>query len=348
MVKHGLPGELGESGWFGRLNAFEQQETRRQVEFKRRHWPDLPDGVWSKRPDYTYPHILPDGHLEKNLYPPYAKAILDYCHENSIAIHSEALNLRSSQACCFNLLFPLRTNLPLATMALRPLLPDGATVTTIEFEYTGPDDTTEWLGEPAGGQRGQNRTSIDAAVWWRTSLQSGLTLVEWKYTERAFGACGGYASQGNKQPQWCEQLDIGQQDPRRQCYLTQGRHRRRYWDHLSDAGIDLGVLSKVTGCPFRGPFYQLMRQFLLAAHLRRQGDLDTVEVATIGFCGNASLTKPPDELRGLGQTTFDAWNACLNSVPPLQHMNAEMIAERLRGNGADAGWVAYLLERYGV
>lgn len=42
----------------------------------------------------------------------------------------------------------------------------------IEFEYTGkdeypgPEGFVTWLSEPPGGKRGQNRNSIDAAVFW--------------------------------------------------------------------------------------------------------------------------------------------------------------------------------------
>jgi len=40
QVLHCLPGEDSlDDSWFERLNAFEQQETKRQVAFKRRQWP---------------------------------------------------------------------------------------------------------------------------------------------------------------------------------------------------------------------------------------------------------------------------------------------------------------------
>jgi len=37
MKRHCLPGEGENSAWFHRLNGFEQQETLRQVAFKRKH-----------------------------------------------------------------------------------------------------------------------------------------------------------------------------------------------------------------------------------------------------------------------------------------------------------------------
>jgi hypothetical protein len=80
--------------------------------------------------------------------------------------------------------------------------------------------TTEWLGEPPGGKRGQNRTSADAAIWWGdTEGCSRLTLVGWKYTERQFGTCGGFTSRGNDQKATCTQWRREDLDARRDCYL---------------------------------------------------------------------------------------------------------------------------------
>lgn len=351
MTRNTLPNEGGEYGWFDRLNAFEQQETRRQVDFKRKRWPDLPDGAWSKRPDRTYPHILPDGELGKTFYPPIAEAVLDYCRSGKIAVHTEALNLRSSQVCCFNVAFPLRQDLELARIALADALPDVEDVTAIEFEYTGPAEATAWLGEPAGGQRGQNRTSIDLAVWWRSGPGRFVTLCEWKYTERAYGACGGYASRGNQNKDRCRQLDVTRDDPAASCYLTHGRNTRRYWEHLEKAGIGLAAMSGLQGCPFMGPFYQLLRQFLLAAYLRHHdGDLDEVFVASLSFRGNTSLRAIPTGQPGPAPTVEDAWNACLDGVPPLRHVDVETIAARARtaGLSVQQGWLDYLAQRYGL
>jgi hypothetical protein len=129
-------------------------------------------------------------------------------------------------------LFPLRLDLELARAALEPALPGVREVSEIEFEYTGPDGdgdgATVWLGEPAGGQRGQNRTSIDAAVWWTDGDRRLLTFIEWKYTERNYGTCGGYASRGNKQKHLCENLDVLGGALSSACYLAHGRNTRRY------------------------------------------------------------------------------------------------------------------------
>ncbi len=350
MRKHGLPGEAGDSTWFERLNEFERQETKRQVEFKRRHWPELPDGVWSKQPTYSYPHILPDGHLDKVFYPPIADSVISYCCDHDIAIHSEALNLRSSQVACFNVMFPLRLNLDLAQKALKPLLPGVKSVNHIEFEYTGDEKATAWLGEPAGGKRGQHRTSIDVAVWWEDSEKSTLTLVEWKYTERGYGTCGGFESTGNKNRQRCLELDIMSPWVAEECYLTQGKNTRLYWRRMQEAGIDLASLTGVDGCSFRGPFYQLLRQYLLAAFLRQAEMVDEVNVALVAFRGNHSLHQVPPYLKRFGDTVISAWNSRLIGVPALRHTEVEDIADAMKTDGSDAVHllVDYLNDRYGL
>lgn len=194
-IHHVLPGEKnGDISWFFRQNQFEQQEVLRQVAFKNKYWSDLGNGKFAKRPQHTYPHILPDGHIEKTFYKPINREILKYLEEEDIALHTEALNLKSSQAACFNFLFPFRLNLPLATRVLKPLLPGMDEVTGVEFEYTGPIEATKWLGEPLGGKRGQNRTSIDAAIFWKDEKQQRhASLIEWKYTEHNFGVCRAFS-----------------------------------------------------------------------------------------------------------------------------------------------------------
>ena len=74
IERHALPGEeSGDTAWFQRQNPFGQREALRPVAFKRCRWPHLPDGAASKRPTYTYPHILPAGHERLAFYEPLAR-----------------------------------------------------------------------------------------------------------------------------------------------------------------------------------------------------------------------------------------------------------------------------------
>ncbi|MBL7066012.1 MAG: hypothetical protein ISS49_17685 [Anaerolineae bacterium] len=360
IKRHVLPGEEGgDTAWFYRQNSFEQQEIFRQVAFKRRRWPQLGDGSASKRPAYTYPHILPTDHKRLTFHEPLADAILSYLIEEDIALHSEVLNLKSSQAACLNFLFPLRQNLNMAKAALQrfPFLPGLREVTGIEFEYTGPPGATEWLGEPRRGKRGQNRTSIDAAIFWiGRSKRKCITLVEWKYTESNFGACSAFHSASKDDKAKCRALDVARDvDPARSCLLTTGgdRRSRRYWEHVEAAGISLSAFASVQGCPFQDPFYQLMRQFLLAAYLRQTGEADEVEVVSIGFARNTKLHIVPPQLRSLvdgeKEGIVSAWNAVLKGVPPMRHWTVEQLMARVNKiEGIDLGWRNYLRERYDV
>jgi hypothetical protein len=358
IKRHVLPGELGgDTSWFYRQNSFEQQEIFRQVVFKRRRWPHLGDGCASRRPAFTYPHILPAGHESLAFYEPLADAILSYLAKEDVALHTEALNLKSSQAACLNFLFPLQQDRDLAKSVLQPFLSGLREVARIEFEFTGPPEATQWLGEPRRGKRGQNRTSIDAAISWiGRSKRSCITLVEWKYTERGFGECSASGSALKDDKARCRSLDVAQdRNPARSCLLTTGgdRRSRRYWEHMEAGGISLSDFSGVQGCPFQGPFYQLMRQFLLAAYLRQAGEADEVEVVSIGFARNIKLHEVPLQLRTMvdreEEGIVDVWNAALKGVPPMRHWTVEQLMARVnKVEGVDLGWRNYLRERYDV
>lgn len=348
---HGLPedGSGRDARWFERLTDFQKTEARRQAEFKRGKWSYLEDGVYSKRPIYHYPHILPKGRLEKNFYPPIYRDVLQYLSDEQIELHAEALNLLSSQVCCFNFLFLLRKDLNKAASLLSVALPGLQEVLRVEFEYTGPDSATKWLGEPQGGRRGLNRTSIDVAVWWKDSdSRSRLTFIEWKYTEREFGACGGYLSKGNKERARCRQLKVQSIQPERDCYVATGkddRTSRHYWNHLAEAGIALERFGNRSGCPFVGPFYQLMRQYLLATHCRDTfTEAPDVDIVVICFRGNHDLLRVPRYLSHLGGDVVSAWNSMLTATAPLRMV----LVEDLLANAASDDWRHYIRERYNV
>ena len=354
-IHHRLPDgspDSREADWFGRLNPFEKQETERQVEFRRRHWPKLQDGVWAGSQEliHTYPHILPESHKQENLYPATRDRALAYLSANDIALHREFANLRSSQVCCLNFLFPLRTDLEAAAVALRPLLPGVVQAEEIEFEYTGPCSATHWLGEPSGGKRGQNRTSVDAAVRWHdTEGRSRLTLVEWKYTEKQFGTCGGFASDGNMQKDGCRHRAAGAELPWT-CYLAgaqNDRTKRRYWEHLGSAGIDV---SRYDGdlCPFSGPFYQLLRLQLLATHCAQEKEAEKVDVAAVHFQGNTAIEEPPREIKGFAYSVTEAWQGLLLRPNDFRVCTAESLAAGVRSSGAFPDLAGYLGQRYGV
>lgn len=358
VILHVLPGETGgDTSWFFRQNHFEQQEILRQVAFKNKYWPGLGNGKFAKRPQHTYPHILPDGNVRKAYYEPIADKVLQYLEEENIALHTEALNLKSSQVACFNFLFPIRRDPQLATRLLKPHFSGMDSVTGIEFEYTGPIEATKWLGEPLGGKRGQNRTSIDAAIFWKDeNRRRHASLIEWKYTEHNFGVCSAFSNGNKEEKAICKSLNVAEDsNPAHICLLTSGkRHRsRRYWEHMESAGISLDVFSDVPGCPFQGPFYQLMRQYLLGSYLQVHNIVDRFEVVSLDFSGNNQLYKIPGHLRPMvNEEDYDVvflWNTALPDGNKMRHITVEDLMVSADGvDGIDSEWRAYIQERYGV
>ena len=122
---------------------------------------------------------------------------------------------------------------------------------------------------------------------------------------------------------------------------------------MESAGISLPAFAGVQGCPFQGPFYQLMRQFLLAAYLLQAGGTDEAEVVSIGFARNTALHRVPPQLRplvgGRRDGIIEAWNAVLEGVPGLRHWTIEQLMAGVNKiEGVDLGWRNYLRERYDV
>jgi hypothetical protein len=362
VVCHVLDGATGgETGWLQRLNGFQQKEIRRQAHFKWHHWPELGDGEDRDRPAETFPHILPAGHERDVFYPGHADTILAYAESEGLHLRDRVLNLLESQAACINVLFHFRQNPDWAALALGPLLPGVVRLEGLHFEYTGPAATTDWLGEPADGGCGQNRTSIDVALeWLDRDGRRCLTLVEWKYTEASFGECGGFKSEANQQRERCKNLAVADVDPDVDCYLESRigpTTTRNYWERLAGSGIDLGPLAATRGCPFRGPLYQLMRQTLLAGYLRAERIADWVDLAVVSFEHNNSLLAVPRELKSWqpdgGVVTpanvLDVWNSALIGAPTLRYVSAERLTMEVdRVGGADPEWRRYLRERYGL
>ena len=340
---------VGLTDWFEKMTPFVRDHTRRQVEFKRRHWPGLADGRLVQRPNRIYPHILPDGNRDKTFIDP---SVNDYMAKNDIAYHTASLNLRSSQACCLNFLYPLRQDAQPARTVLKGWFPGLSEVRGIEFEYTGPIEATVWLGEPPGGKRGLNRTSADAAIWWTASDGAPrLTLVEWKYTEKDFGPCGGYKLGPRYQRDVCNSLDVRWVEPARDCYVSNNkdpRTSRHYWQRMKDARIHPEVFKK-EGCPFRGPLYQLLRLQLLAHWLETNTE-DTVDVAVACFKGNQDLMRSRTYLKHLDRYLPSAWRVFLAEPERFQVLYVEDLMAHCDylSNVATSPWREYLRERYGV
>lgn len=76
------------------------------------------NGVW-RRNQQSYAHILPEALSHLNILEPYRAAFWhDFMKQMRITLHPDFHHLNSSQAMCFNLFYPLLTNLPILTAVL--------------------------------------------------------------------------------------------------------------------------------------------------------------------------------------------------------------------------------------
>ncbi len=204
----------------------------------------------------------------------------------------------------------------------------------LTFEYIGPED---WFGESPGvpRTRGAHCTSVDAAFLHRA--HDGvieLVLIEWKYTE----------SYRARTP-----------DP-----VKDQVRRTRYADAVADpmGPIRSDVL------PFAllldEPFYQLVRQQLLAHALEQHGVLGAsrVRVLHISPTGNTayqrSLARPAH--RTLGSTVSEVWKKLLRAPERFQTVDSALFLDvdltsrdYVLRHSDDVGWdLSDLLAAYEV
>lgn len=218
-------------------------------------------------------------------------------------------NLLSSQVQCVNALAQMMSEPARLIRCFAPIL-GTVDVAEIEpgryltFEYIGPTDYfTEGYGRPR--VRGERCTSVDAAFVHRTHDGTrALVLLEWKYTET-------YPAK----------------TPDRAKTATRRRRYERAWrDPDGPVRADLLDFELVLD----EPFYQLVRQQLLAHELEKTHaeGADRVRVVHVSPPGNidyqASLPLP--EHRALGSSVSDAWSVLLRHPDRFLAVDSAMFA----------------------
>jgi hypothetical protein len=214
-------------------------------------------------------------------------------------------HLLSSQVQSVNALGPMVTDPARIQRSFGRML-DVAEVLTIEpgryltFEYIGPVD---YFGESPGGPRirGAHCTSVDAAFLYRTAAgRTELALVEWKYTE--------------------EYRRTRKPDPAKDA-IRWARYGEAW------AAQDCPVRSDIV--PFEDmldePFYQLMRQQLLAHRLEQERVLGVDRVRVVHVLNPAnvayqqSLTRASHRL--VGDTVDQVWTRLLRQPTRFSHLD---------------------------
>jgi hypothetical protein len=289
---------------------------------------------------YPQMDILLDGN--NNLFKSIRKEVLDYFSKNKIPfwkVGGEVGALKptghvlSSQIACINHLFFMRQRQDIATMVLKNL--DGAVKIAlplnndmehgfVSFEVIGREN---YLNE-RHHMRGANSTSIDAAML--AEMQDGtrkLFIIEWKYTEH-------YNGQSKFQDD-----DVPR---RKETYLPSLQKE--------DCPIRMPKLIKdilVEGF-FYEPFYQLMRQTLLAHEMDKAQDFGATEYQHIYVIPTANMElirNTPGKIV-VGSTLENTWANLLKAKEKYKVVDPQDFLAPANKFSDVSNIIEYLEQRY--
>jgi hypothetical protein len=276
--------------------------------------------------------LMPD-QAALNLSADIRDGAVGYFREKGITWHRHANHGLSSQVCCLNFLMPLRDKpAPLARVIGRALGITAPEMLPVEgdsyvaFEWIGERDYLNEAGKTGSRTRGANATSADAAVRFRAEGQIETALIEWKYTE-SYGAP--ISPSGN--PTRIERYkDL--------AFAPSGPIR-------NDLGLKLEDF-------FWEPFYQLLRQQMLALEMQKakEGGAQRVRVLHLSPAANIPLKKvTAPALRRFGDDAFSAFKVVLvhpeNFVSrSIEDVFGPLLADET--NPMPSGWGDYLRSRY--
>jgi len=312
-----------------RGNSFEAIERSRQTTFFQAQFP-------GKCGYKNMAFRLQPKHKALNLSPTIRDKTISYFRDKQISWHTHANHALSSQVCCLNFLMPLAEdpetlstvvgdalNIPPPTMLMVENGSDGRPL-FVGFEWNGRDDYLNEATAKGGRTRGANSTSTDAVVRFRQDGHDETVLIEWKYTE-SYG----------------------------QPITASGNPTRlkRYHDLVfaPDGPVrnDLGIKLEEF---FYEPFYQLLRQQMLAFQMQKakEDGSDRVRVLHIAPAANLALRKVTSPaLSRFGDDAFTVFRSLLVLPEAFISRSTEglfgLLVMSLK-DGVD--WAAYLAQRY--
>lgn len=307
------------------------------------------------------PHLLAIGSEEENLYPGIrgAGGAVAFFRRRSIRwwkssksgndsrTDGPTRNMASSQVACVNFLLPL-AGIPGALLEALLAIDNDVTsiidiahegnVSPVEFEWVGLGSSLEGVGT-----RGANATSVDAFMVAETA--AGLRrayLLEWKYVEQYLAANPDFKGRGKSG------------DTRRRRY--EGRFRAGFSSFTPQDAQELdGFLYE--------PFYQIMRQRLLADRMvhQREFGIDEAKVVVVvpeenrayrTVTDGSRTTSPPLSHRFPHLETVEAIMQAMLKEPWAQF---RMVAPSILLESVNRvlppdtrAWAGYWRERYGV
>jgi hypothetical protein len=256
-----------------------------------------------------------------------------------MSMTSTAYHALSSQVCCFNFLMTLAEKpvslgevvaaaLGIAPPEMLPVEkgPDGQPW-FVGFEWNGERDYLNEAGRGDLRPRGANSTSADAVLRFRHQGRIEALLIEWKYTE----------SYGPPIPPSGNPTRIARYA--KLAFAPDGPIR-------ADPGLALQHF-------FWEPFYQLLRQQMLAFQMQRhqEGGAERVRVLHVAPAANTRLrkvTSAPLRERRHGDDAFAVFRSFLVNPDDFVSRSTEaLFGTLLAGARADDEWRSYLVDRYG-
>ena len=323
------------------MGRFLEREKIRQAEFKASspYFSSAAryDGVYRNK---SRPFCLPAEEAEQNLFPETRKPALDHFAAHEIKWHDgqngkPSNHLCDSQVCCVNFLFPFADKPDLLAEILRPIFPELDRMLPVEngqyvsFEWIGKHN---YLGERISRNgkrtRGANFTSTDSIVMFeRKDRKRQVVLIEWKYTES-------YGSTSLKT-------------------AKSGTDRTEIYNHLferDDCPVNKDLLPSFDAL-FYEPFYQFMRQQLLAHEMEKAHELDAEVVSLLHIAPSHNedfrkVTSP--KLRLLGESATDVWKKLVKTENRFISISTEQLFGKLFVEHFPEikAWAEYIHARY--
>ena len=225
------------------------------------------------------PHLLALGYEEENLHSGirgHGGAVHFFGRRNikwwkssrsggDTTVDGPTRNMASSQVACVNFLLPLAGIPEALSAALQAMDSDVRGVVDIHHEGHSSPVEFEWLGIPrsleGGSTRGAQNTSVDAFVVAETvSGRRRAYLLEWKYVEQYQSTRPDFKGEGRSG------------DTRRLRYAEPFRAPSSSFNPEAAPELDDFLYE---------PFYQIMRQRLLADRMVQQRELDVYEARVV-------------------------------------------------------------------
>ncbi len=246
------------------------------------------------------------------------------------------INMLSSQAMCFNIFAPLASDVSLATDVLSLFFPTLSQVTKVQIEYT-PDN------QVFGDQTGRGGVDCDVLVQGNdVGGQSLVIVIETKFVELEFSICGFRKPGRNAKGLAVCHDDVKVAQDTNHCLYT-SRKGYLYWEKTTEHRILLEDALPESGCPFRGPLWQLWVNYTLAHAEAARWGTQRAFFAVIAPIGNVSLLQD--------DRVIEQFRRLLVSPESVIFIDSDQLIGAIRDVASVRGvqraeWVDALVSRY--